>query len=115
MSHVTAVSWSMQAGRMPTATISFIDVEIMADAEDIETWTEGSGPLAQELRAVDMAVLDLKPGDTIVLRSEKMLDQQQYDTIKTLVAAEFPGHRVVVLDGGLELSLLRATDQERET
>lgn len=33
-SHVTAVSWSMQAGRLPTATVTFHDVDIEAEAEN---------------------------------------------------------------------------------
>lgn len=32
--HVSAVTWSMEAGRLPTATITLFDVEIDAEAEE---------------------------------------------------------------------------------
>jgi hypothetical protein len=33
--HVVAVSWSMQAGKLPTATVTFHDVEVNVEAEDV--------------------------------------------------------------------------------
>lgn len=103
---ITAVTWTAQANsKPPTAVVTFHNVEIDAEADSTDP-----PPAETEVRAVDLAILDLKPGDTILIRSEQHLDDEAYDQIEKLCRRHLPGHKVVVLDGGLELSVLRQED-----
>jgi pyruvate kinase len=52
-------------------------------------------------------VLDIKPGDVVVIKTEHFLVPRQRQTIVDLVASVFPENRVLVLDGGLELEVAR--------
>ncbi len=156
MSHaVTEVSWARRAGALATATVTFHDVEIFADAtgkqatvrmapgtgtktltvpscpacggaRQVPDWRthdpvtgkpgvkdcpdcppEPPGTAGVEYRAVDLAVLDLRPGDKILPRSEKRLDDEALACIRGRFAQELPGHQVLLLEGGLGLAILR--------
>lgn len=100
---VSAVTWHLGVDEEPaTAVITFLDVQIDAEADAVDA------PVAeQEFRAVDLTVLDVKPGDTILLRHELMVDQETCERLVATCQRAFPGHTIVVLDGGLELSVLR--------
>lgn len=52
-------------------------------------------------------ILRLEPGDTLVLRYGKLLTDMEADEILSRIKADFPDHRVVVLDGGATLDVLR--------
>lgn len=47
----------------------------------------------------------------LVFRYEKQISQALARSIKDECARVLPGHRVMVLDGGLELAVLRPTEQ----
>lgn len=102
---VTAVSWTMSVGGPAYATVDFRDVQIEAEGELPDS--EPSRPADAELRAHDLTILDVKPGDTILLRHEKHIDDTDRAAITGSVTRQFPGHEVLILDGGLELSVLR--------
>lgn len=42
-------------------------------------------------------ILRLKPGDIIVIETEKRITWEQAQTIRTHAESEFPGHKVLVL------------------
>lgn len=50
-------------------------------------------------------VMNLAPGDVIILRSEGRLTMEQAEALRQRVEGMFPGHQVIVLGGGLELAV----------
>ncbi len=54
----------------------------------------------------DVQRMVLSPGDTIVLKVPGRVSDQQAQFIKNLMQDKFPGHEVLILDGGMELGLL---------
>ncbi len=152
---VTEVTWTRRAGTLATATVTFHDVEIFADAaggeatvraapgtgtkiltvpscpvcggarrvpdwrnHDPETGEPGvkdcpdcppepPGTGNMEYRAVDLTVLELCPGDKILLRSDGHINQETFEYIRNRFAQELPGHQVLLLEDGLELAVLR--------
>lgn len=51
-------------------------------------------------------VMNLKPGDTIVITAERPLRPENAEHIKTLMEKKFPGHQCLVLEKGLSLEVL---------
>lgn len=68
-----------------------------------------------ELKLADLSRLDLRPGDVLVFRHEKRISQASVRYIKDECAKAIPGHRVMVLDDGLELAVLRPVEQGVES
>jgi hypothetical protein len=58
----------------------------------------------QEMDSV--RVMRLEAGDTIVLQIKEALSKTRADEVNTILQREFPGHKVLVLHGGWELSVL---------
>jgi hypothetical protein len=104
---VTAVTWALKAGGMAEATVTFLDVEIAADAKIV---TEAAP--AAEVHAVDLTVLDVKHGDKILLRRETHLTDFEFDDLTGMLRGIFPNNQVLILEGGYELSVLRETDTD---
>jgi hypothetical protein len=109
---VVAVTWAVNANdrRPPTATVTFIQADINGEAELADETPAPEAGL--ELRAVDLAVLDVRPGDTIVFRTAGNLDDAERDSLMTSAKTKFPDHKVMVLEGGLELALLRQESED---
>lgn len=72
-----------------------------------------------EIKVADLSVVDLKPGDVLMLRLPDQFDaeseegrvvvNQMVDSIKSAV----PGpHSVLILSGGVELAVIRPTSVE---
>lgn len=55
----------------------------------------------------EIAVLDLKPGDMIMVRVPSVLSSAQRERIMRWLAEAFPGHTTALLDGGVELTIVR--------
>ena len=72
-------------------------------------------PPGDEYPALDLTVLTLQPGDIILLRSPHRVSQFMCETLTARCKKEFPGHKVLVLEDGLELSILRPADTQAET
>lgn len=53
----------------------------------------------------ELAKLTLSPGDVLVLHCDDYLSAQTHDEWRRLLAAQFPGHESVVIDGGLRLGV----------
>lgn len=54
-----------------------------------------------------LKVLDLKPGDVIVVESDRHLSKEQIGDIERYAGQAFPGHRVVVCDQGIRIKAAR--------
>lgn len=52
-------------------------------------------------------VLALQPGDVLVLRSEELIRPEFKLYLEKQLRRRFPEHQVIVIDGGVELMVLR--------
>lgn len=59
-----------------------------------------------KLEKFEIAKLELKPGDTIVLRTEMHLTPEQCRVLREAAAQQFPDNKVVFLNAGLSLAVL---------
>jgi hypothetical protein len=112
---VVTVTWSVDANdrRPPTATVTFIQADI-----DVETELASQTPAVVdglEFRALDLTVLDIKPGDKILIRSALHITDAEIAAIEKTLKGSLPGHQVIVIDGGLELSVLRPEGKAERT
>lgn len=60
-----------------------------------------------------IAKLALAPNDILVLRVEHLLSDKMVADIKTVLKESAPGHKVIVLDRSMELSVLTAAEIEK--
>lgn len=58
------------------------------------------------IREVEVRRLALKPGDVIVLSTDRLLSMQQVDEMASRFSDWFPGHETRVIDGGAELTIV---------
>ena len=54
----------------------------------------------------DVQRLTLKPGDTVVVTSDRVLDMQEHEILSRWLKNAFEGHQVVVLELGLSLKVV---------
>lgn len=67
-----------------------------------------------EVRVADLSVLDLSPGDVIVLRTAGNFDEADARAIQDRLGTALPpGHQVLILEGALEVQLLRPLKRPR--
>ncbi|MES2030862.1 MAG: hypothetical protein V4477_16905 [Pseudomonadota bacterium] len=52
--------------------------------------------------------LDLQVGDVLVLSAKQHLPESAHRYLRSTLSAVAPGHRVIVLDGGMQLAVLTA-------
>ncbi len=57
-----------------------------------------------------VSVLALHPGDVLVFTTPRTLSDAQRSVIQMQVAREFPGHKVVLLEDGCSLQVVRKDD-----
>ena len=62
-----------------------------------------------------IARIDLRPGDTLVLKYPRPLSQEQRRNLMEAMKSASGGHRVMVLDGGLDLAVLTAAEIAERT
>jgi hypothetical protein len=55
----------------------------------------------------EIDVLRLEPGDSLVLTAKERLSIKQMNEIRDKFAELYPGHRVIILTAGMELSIVR--------
>lgn len=68
----------------------------------------------QEFTVETVKSADLGPGDIVVIRSKSILSQNAFARIKSKAEEVFPGAKTVVLDGGLDIEILRQKTKEAE-
>jgi len=56
----------------------------------------------------DIQRVKLEPGDILLVRYEGILPVAEKDRIAKQVQTRLPGHEVIVMDGGLTLSVIEA-------
>lgn len=61
--------------------------------------------LAEIFEAVK--VLPLRPTDKVVIKINQAISSEQRNQIVPILEREFSGHRVIVLDAGMDLEVLR--------
>ena len=54
-----------------------------------------------------IVVARIEPGDTVIYRTEEILEDKQRDYVLNFLRKEFPEQRVLVVDGGDELQVIR--------
>jgi hypothetical protein len=68
------------------------------------------GQLQKVTQGTRVEVVELCPGDVIMLRCPGPLSQAVADLLKVRLEKDFPGHRCMVLGDGLSLQVLREQD-----
>lgn len=72
-----------------------------------------AGLIADEIKKrlleadVKVRVLNLQPGDKIVLRHPKHLSELAVDRLKQQVEELFPGHKAIILEEGMDIKIAR--------
>jgi hypothetical protein len=56
--------------------------------------------------AAEIAKLELNPGDTIILKVAGKLSYEMIERLKNQIESFSPGHKALVLDQGLDLSVV---------
>lgn len=69
-----------------------------------------SGRASEAIPEFHIARLDLRPGDVLVVKSRRPLSVQDCERIRQILKQEAVGHRVMVLDDGLDLAVLTAAE-----
>jgi hypothetical protein len=54
-----------------------------------------------------MAVLDLRPGDILVLTAEQNLSDEEADHLGARMQERFPDNKITLIEGGLKLAVVR--------
>lgn len=58
----------------------------------------------------DLQRLSPQPGDMFVITTEQRISQEQRHAIVATWASAMPGHKVLVLDGGLKIGVIDAIE-----
>lgn len=59
-----------------------------------------------------ISVVDLREGDTIFIHSQNFLSRDQRSHMQAWAKQQFPNNEVVILDGGLQVSVARPGSNE---
>lgn len=59
--------------------------------------------------------LDLQEGDVLVVSAKQPLPERAHEFLRAKLSAAAPGHRIMVLDGGLQLAVLTAAQIKART
>jgi hypothetical protein len=63
---------------------------------------------ADLLDLIEVERLTLEPGDTLVLKCSRLLTAAEFDAIGEQFKANLPGTKVLILEGSVDLAVLRA-------
>lgn len=58
--------------------------------------------------------LDLRPGDTIVITSPRRVSKEVFERLKNIARESFPDNKIIVLEAGLDLKVVREEDEPQE-
>lgn len=59
-----------------------------------------------QLEIFRVVKIDVGPGDVIVLKSKFQLSQKYYDHIMDVAKENFPDHKVVILEEGMDIQVV---------
>lgn len=63
---------------------------------------------AELLATIEVEHLALEPGDTLVFKYSKLLTRVEFEEIREQVQRVLPDTKVLVLEGGADVAVLRA-------
>lgn len=69
--------------------------------------------LPEEDVEFQIAKLDMRQGDVLVARATRIIPSEAAARIRVYLERSLPGTKVVVIDGGLELSVVSKTDAKK--
>lgn len=84
-------------------------LEVPVDELDVQAEL---APAAHE--EAQVRKLRLEPGDSIVLHYKGLVSPQLGARLREQLSSLFPGHRIIVLDSGMELGLVRESRAAQE-
>ncbi len=64
------------------------------------------------ISAAEIATLDLKPGDRVVLSCPGLPSHSQIEQMRAQLQALFPDHKCLILPGGMKLSVIREDEPQ---
>jgi hypothetical protein len=64
----------------------------------------------EKLELKEVERLELKEGDIILLKSDRVFNNDQFERLKGLAKQTFPNNKIIFLDGGLELKILKMNE-----
>jgi hypothetical protein len=67
------------------------------------------------LGEIQVAVMDLQPGDIILVKSEKVISAEAWIRLKEDLSEIFPNHLVLALEDTLDLAIVRARAKVKES
>ncbi len=59
-----------------------------------------------------LAKLTLEPGDILVVTSPDVIDEDGRQRLVACVNRHLPGHKVIIMDGGLTLGAVKPTKEQ---
>lgn len=71
-----------------------------------------TGGVDVQLAQVDLSVITVGPGDTLVITARDALSPEVRQRLAETLGRTFPGRKTVVLDAGLKLGIIREQDIE---
>lgn len=112
LTNVTKVTWTAEAGGYTRATLDLVDVELDAQQADVIALlrTPGAPPEPAIVELVELARVDVRPGDAFILHVPGDLNMEGAARLRAAFTAAFPGHQVGVLTGGAKASIIRRED-----
>ena len=72
------------------------------------TGRERSMTAAELLDVVEVERLALQPGDTLVFKCPRLLSSEEFEGIRARVKEQFPDTKCMILEGGMDVAVLRA-------
>ena len=60
----------------------------------------------------DVQKLSLRPGDIVVLKVGAILNIEQKTMLKDALRGKLPGHEIMVLDSGMDISVIETTEDK---
>jgi hypothetical protein len=73
----------------------------------------GSAVKSAPSKDFSIAKLSLAPGDILVVKVHQRIAQETFNRISDYFSQQAPGHRVLILDRDLDLSVLTKADVEK--
>ena len=67
------------------------------------------------LEIVEIAKLDLAPGDILVVKTDAHLSRDVAESIRAATGRILPETKCIILDGGIDITVLRRIDVDPET
>lgn len=66
------------------------------------------------LGEIQVAVMNLQPGDIIVVKSDKAISDAGWERLKTQLGGVFPNNLIIAVEDTLELAIVRARAKVKE-